>query len=165
VIMETKKPIKGGEFVVRETKCEDIFTPEDYSEEQKMIARMCLDFVRQEIGPKLDRLDAMEEGLMPSLLMKAGELGMLGMSIPPEYGGMGVDFATSILGTEYTGRGHSFSVAFGAHTGIGTLPILYYGTESQKQKFIPKLEGCVLLDRTRIRFRRKFWTNFSEIIG
>ncbi len=137
--MEAKKPMKGGEFVIRETSCDDIFTPEDYSEEQKMIARMCLDFVRQEIGPNLDKLDAMEDGLMQKMLDKAGELGMLGMSIPPEFGGMGVDFPTSILGTEYTGRGHSFSVAYGAHTGIGTLPILYYGSEAQKKKFIPKL--------------------------
>ena len=137
--MEAKKPIKGGEFIIRETACDDIFTPEDYNEEQKMIAQMCLDFVRQEIQPNLDRIDAMEEGLMQSLLDKAGELGMLGMSVPPEYGGMGVDFPTSILGTEYTGRGHSFSVAYGAHTGIGTLPTLYYGNDEQKKLHIPKL--------------------------
>lgn len=138
--METmKKPIKGGEFIIRQTSSEDIFTPEDYTEEQKMIARTCLDFVKTEVYPNLDRIDHMEEGLMVSLLNKAGELGMLGMSVPAEYGGMGVDFPTSLLATEYTGRGHSFSVAYGAHTGIGTLPILYYGNESQKQKYIPKL--------------------------
>lgn len=134
-----KQAIKGGEFIIRETDCNDIFTPEDYNEEQRMIAQMCLDFIRQEVEPNLDRIDAMEEGLMQSILEKAGELGMLGMSVPEEYGGMGVDFPTSMLGTEYTGRGHSFSVAYGAHTGIGTLPILYYGTEEQKQKYIPKL--------------------------
>ena len=137
--MEDKKTIKGGEFIIRETNCEDIFTPEDYSEEQRMIAQTCLDFIRQEIDPNLDRIDAMEEGLMPSLVEKAGELGMLGMSVPAEFGGMGVDFPTSMLATEYLGRGHSFSVAYGAHTGIGTLPILYYGTEEQKKKYIPKL--------------------------
>ena len=104
-----------------------------------MIARTCLDFIRQEIDPILDRIDGMEAGLMPSLIEKAGELGVLGMSVPEEYGGMGADFPTSILATEYLGRGHSFSVAYGAHTGIGTLPILYYGTEAQKQKYIPKL--------------------------
>lgn len=134
-----KKPIKGGEFIIRQTSSEDIFTPEDYTEEQKMIARTCLDFVKTEVFPNLDRIDHMEEGLMQKLLDKAGELGMLGMSVPVEYGGMGVDFPTSLLATEYTGRGHSFSVAYGAHTGIGTLPILYYGNEAQKQKYIPKL--------------------------
>ena len=111
----------------------------DYNEEQKMIAQTCLDFIRQEVDPNLDRIDSMEEGLMPTLVEKAGELGMLGMSVPMELSGMGVDFPTSILATEYLGRGHSFSVAYGAHTGIGTLPILYYGTEEQKQKYIPKL--------------------------
>ncbi|MFK8045117.1 MAG: acyl-CoA dehydrogenase family protein [Crocinitomicaceae bacterium] len=134
-----KEAIKGGEFIIRETECNDIFTPEDYTEEQGMIAQMCLDFIQQEVTPNLERIDAMEEGLMPSLLDKAGELGLLGMSVPQELGGMGMDFPTSLLGTEYTGRGHSFSVAYGAHTGIGTLPILYYGTEAQKAKYIPKL--------------------------
>lgn len=136
---DNKKPIKGGEFIIRETACENIFTPEDYTEEQRMIAQTCLDFIEAEIIPNLDKIDKMEEGLMPKLLDKAGELGMLGMSVPTELGGMGVDFPTSLLATEYTGRGHSFSVAYGAHTGIGTLPILYYGTEAQKQKYIPKL--------------------------
>ncbi len=137
--MEEKKAIVGGEFLIRDVACEEIFTPEDYTEEQRMIAQMCLDFIKQEVIPNLDRIDAMEEGLMPSLIDKAGELGMVGMSVPENYGGMGVDFPTSILATEYTGRGHSFSVAYGAHTGIGTLPTLYYGNEEQKQKFIPKL--------------------------
>ena len=137
--MEDKKPIKGGEFIIREMDCEAIFTPEDYTEEQRMIAQTCLDFIRQEIEPNLDRIDSMEKGLMPSLVEKAGELGMLGMSVPAEFGGMCVDFPTSMIATEYLGRGYSFSVAYGAHTGIGTLPILYYGTEEQKQKYIPKL--------------------------
>ncbi|WP_066759478.1 acyl-CoA dehydrogenase family protein [Crocinitomix algicola] len=137
--MEDKKTIKGGEFIIRETNFDAVFTPEDYNEEQRMIAQTCLDFIRQEIDPKIEEIDAMEEGLMPSLVEKAGELGMLGMSVPADLGGMGVDFPTSMLATEYLGRGNSFSVAYGAHTGIGTLPILYYGTEEQKQKFIPKL--------------------------
>lgn len=136
---EKNTPIKGAEFIIKETPCEAIHTPEDYTEEQRMIAQTCLDFIRQEIDPNLDRIDAMEEGLMPSLLEKAGELGMLGMSVPAEFGGMGVDFPTSVVATEYLGRGHSFSVAYGAHTGIGTLPILYYGTQAQKEKYIPRL--------------------------
>ncbi|MEX1192106.1 MAG: acyl-CoA dehydrogenase family protein [Brumimicrobium sp.] len=137
---ETKaKAIKGGEFIIRDTKPEDIFIPEEWNEEQKMIGSMCDDFISQEVIPHLDRIDKMEEGLMPSILDKAGELGMLGMSVPEDLGGMGVDFKTSLLATERLGKGYSFSVAYGAHTGIGTLPLLYYGNEEQKKKYIPKL--------------------------
>ena len=132
-------PIKGGEFIIRQTKPNEIFIPEEWNEEQQMIAQMCDDFIAQEIVPNIERIDKMEEGLMPSILDKAGELGMLGMSVPEELGGMGVDFKTSLLATERLGKGYSFSVAYGAHTGIGTLPILYYGTEEQKAKYIPKL--------------------------
>ncbi|MFN3916293.1 MAG: acyl-CoA dehydrogenase family protein [Flavobacteriales bacterium] len=134
-----EKPIKGGEFLVRETTAKDIFIPEEWTEEQQMIAQMCRDFINQEVTPIVDRIDSMEEGLMPSLLDKAGELGMLGLSVPEDLGGMGVDFKTSLLATESLGEGYSFSVAYGAHTGIGTLPILYYGNDAQKQKYIPKL--------------------------
>ncbi len=134
-----EKAIKGGEFIIRETKPENIFIPEEWNEEQKMIGSMCDDFIEKEVVPHLDRIDKMEDGLMPSILNKAGELGMLGMSVPEELGGMGVDFKTSLLATEKLGKGYSFSVAYGAHTGIGTLPLLYYGTEEQKGKYIPKL--------------------------
>ena len=133
------KAIKGGEFIIRQTQPEDIFTPEDFNEEQRMIAQMCDDFLDAEIAPNLDAIDAMTEGLMPSILEKAGELGLLGLTVPEDLGGMGIDFSTSLLATEYLGKGFSFSVAYGAHTGIGTLPILYYGNEEQKQKYIPKL--------------------------
>jgi len=132
-------PIKGGEFLIRKTSPSEIFIPEEWNEEQKMIAQMCDDFIAQEIEPNLDRIDKMEEGLMQSLMEKAGELGMLGMTVPEEFGGMGVDFKTSLLATEHLGKGYSFSVAYGAHTGIGTLPLLYYGNEEQKAKYIPKL--------------------------
>ncbi len=133
------KAIKGGEFIIRKTNPEDIFTPEDFNEEQRMIAQMCDDFLEAEIVPNLDAIDAMTEGLMPRILEKAGELGLLGLTVPEDLGGMGIDFSTSLLATEYLGKGFSFSVAYGAHTGIGTLPILYYGNEAQKQKYIPKL--------------------------
>lgn len=146
----TTKPITGGEFLIRETKAQDIFIPEEFNEEQQMMKKTCIDFVAQEITPKLDAIDHQEEGLMPSLLDKAAELGLLGISVPEEYGGLGMDFKTSMLVTEALGAGHSFSVAYGAQTGIGTLPILYYGTEEQKKKFIPKLmtgewKGCYCL--------------------
>lgn len=131
--------IKGGEFLIKETDPQDIFIAEDWNEEELMIADTCVDFIEKEITPKLDAIDSMEEGLMPSLLKKAGELGMLGISVPEIYGGFGKDFNTSMMSAEKTGQGHSFSVAISAHTGIGTLPILYYGSEEIKQKYVPKL--------------------------
>jgi alkylation response protein AidB-like acyl-CoA dehydrogenase len=134
-----KTAIKGGEFLIKETNPQDVFIPEEWTEEQLMIAQTCEDFLEQEVFPNLERIDSMEEGLMPSLLDKAGELGLLGISVPEEYGGFGKDFTTSMLATEVTGAGHSFAVALSAHTGIGTLPILYYGNAEQKQKYIPKL--------------------------
>ena len=135
----TKKPIKGGEFIIKDTAHSDIFIPENWTEEQRMIAQMCDDFISAEVLPHIDRIDNMEEGLMPSIMEKAGELGLLGMSVPENLGGLGVDFKTSLLATERLANGYSFSVAYGAHTGIGTLPLLYYGNEAQKAKYIPKL--------------------------
>lgn len=135
----TKKMIKGGEFIIRETAAEDIFIPEEFDEEQLMIKKTCDDFLASEVYPNLDRIDKMEEGLMPTLLEKAGALGLLAVSIPEEYGGFGKNFNTSMLVTDAVGPGHSFAVALSAHTGIGTLPILYYGNQEQKNKYIPKL--------------------------
>lgn len=135
----TKKAIKGGEFLIKKTNPADIFIPEEWSEEQQMILEMCKDFVEKEVSPNLERIDAMEEGLMPELLDKSGALGLLSISIPEQYGGMGKDFVSSMLVTEGLGGGHSFTVAHAAHTGIGTLPILYYGNDAQKEKYIPKL--------------------------
>jgi len=139
--METtdKKTIKGGEFLITETSYQDVFIPEEFDEEQQMIAQTCRDFLAAEIHPILDRIDSQEEGLMPSLMDKAGELGILGVSIPEEFGGFGKNFNTSMLVADVCGAGHSFAVALSAHTGIGTLPILYYGNEEQKAKYIPKL--------------------------
>lgn len=134
-----KNAIKGGEFLIRETEAHEIFIPEEWDEEQQMIAQTCKDFLETEVYPNLDRIDSLEEGLMPSILDKAGELGLLGISIPEEYGGFGKDFNTSMLTAEVTGAGFSVAVALSAHTGIGTLPILYYGNGEQKQKYIPKL--------------------------
>ncbi len=136
---ESVKAIKGGEFLIRETAADSIFIPEEWNEEQLMIAETCENFLAQQVTPNLNRIDAQEDGLMAHLVDEAGALGLLGISIPEEYGGFGKDFKTSMLVTEKLGAGHSFSVAFSAHSGIGTLPILYYGTEEQKQKYIPKL--------------------------
>ncbi len=134
-----KEAIKGGEFLIRESEAQDVFIPEEFSEEQQMMAQACRDFIEKEIDPHRDRIDTLEEGLMPDLLKKAGELGLLGISIPEAYGGLGMDFNTGMLMADVIGASGSFSTAYGAHTGIGTLPILYYGSEEQKQKYLPKL--------------------------
>ena len=137
---EKKEAVKGGEFLIKETDAATVFTPEDFTEEQNMIAQTCMDFLEHEIFPKLDEIDSMKNPeLMPSLLDKAGELGLMGTSVPERYGGFGMDFVSTMLVADALGSGHSFVVALSAHTGIGTLPILYYGNEEQKQKYIPKL--------------------------
>src|SRR5215831_8826214 len=136
---QQKSLLKGGEWLIKESTAFDTFIPEDYNEEQQMVKDMCASFLDAEILPVLDRIDKLEPGLMPSLVAKAGEQGLLGASIPEQYGGLGKDFITSTLVNEALGGGFSFSVAVSAHTGIGTLPILYFGTEAHKQKYIPKL--------------------------
>ncbi|HEY6502720.1 MAG TPA: acyl-CoA dehydrogenase family protein [Chitinophagaceae bacterium] len=136
---ETKKLLKGGEWLVKESSPYETFTAEDFVEEQRMIRDMCDQFLDAEVYPILDRIDNLEKGLMKSLLTKAGEQGLLSVAFPEEYGGLGKDFITATIVNEYLGAGHSFSVAIAAHTGIGTLPILYFGTPEQKQKYIPKL--------------------------
>lgn len=134
-----KTVLKGGEWLVKESSPFETFTPEQFTEEQLMVRDMCNQFLDTEIYPALDRIDDLEPGLMKSLVTKAGEQGLLAASFPEEYGGLGKDFVTSTIVNEYLGAGHSFSVAIAAHTGIGTLPILYFGTPEQKQKYIPKL--------------------------
>ena len=131
--------IKGGEWLIRESEAADCFIPENFQEEQLMVKEMCSSFLEAEVLPVIDRIDKLEPGLMPSLIVKAGEQGLLGASIPENLGGLGKDFITSTLVNEGLGGGFSFSVALAAHTGIGTLPILYFGTEAQKEKYIPKL--------------------------
>ncbi|WP_109695116.1 acyl-CoA dehydrogenase family protein [Chitinophaga deserti] len=137
--VNSKAALKGAEFLVKDASPADVFIPEDFSEEQLMIKEMAETFIAREVTPVIDRLDKLEEGLMPSLLDKAGEQGLLGAAFPEELGGLGKDFITATLINEALGAGHSFSVAMAAHTGIGSLPILYFGTEAQKQRFIPKL--------------------------
>lgn len=133
------KSLKGAEWLIHESNPVDIFIPEDFTEEQQMIMDMCQQYLDTEVLPVVDRMDKMEPGLMPTLMDKAGELGLLGVSIPEEYGGLGKPFIESMIVAEGLGGGYSFSVAMAAHTGIGTLPILYFGTQEQKQKYIPKL--------------------------
>ena len=136
---QNKNFLKGAEWLIKESAPSNTFIANEFDEEQKMIRDMCEQFLEAEVLPNLDRIDSLEPGLMPSLLTKAGEQGLLAAAFPEEYGGLGKDFITSTIINEYLGGGHSFSVAIAAHTGIGTLPILYFGTPEQKQKYIPKL--------------------------
>ncbi len=139
ITTKTEK-IKGGGFLIRETDAEEIFIPEEWSEEQRMIKQSCNDFIETEVYPRLDKLDSMEHpDLMPFLLKKTGQLGLLGTAIPEKYGGFYMDFNSNLLIAEGLGSSHSFIVAFSAHTGIGTTPILYFGNEEQKSKYLPKL--------------------------
>jgi alkylation response protein AidB-like acyl-CoA dehydrogenase len=131
--------LQGGEWIIKESNPYETFIPEDFNEEQTMVMDMCEQFLQTEILPNLERIDKMEAGLMPSLMEKAGEQGLLSTSFPEAYGGLGKDFITSTIVNQGLGGGFSFSVAVAAHTGIGSLPILYFGTEAQKLKYIPKL--------------------------
>ncbi len=140
-----KAVVKGGEFIIKPTDAQDVFTPADFSEEQRLMYQTCLDFVAQEVTPLLERLDNHEEGLMRGLMVKAGQQGLFGVSIPEQFGGLDMDFPTALRVTEGVGGGHSFPVAFAAHTGIAMLPILYFGTDAQKEKYLPGLTDGTLM--------------------
>jgi alkylation response protein AidB-like acyl-CoA dehydrogenase len=142
---EKSNLIKGGEFITKETPPETVYIPEDINEEQKMMIDTVNDFVEKEIWPRLDAIDNHEPELMEKLLKQSGELGLLGTFVPDEYEGLGQDFDTNTLISMAMGPSHSFGVAFAAHTGIGTLPILYYGTEEQKKKYLPGLASGEIL--------------------
>jgi alkylation response protein AidB-like acyl-CoA dehydrogenase len=143
--METRKLLKSGEFLVAETNPADIFIPEEFNEEQRMIAQTCHDFLETEVYPKMADLEKGDRELMKSILKKSGELGMMGVSIPEEFGGFGQSFVSQMLVAETTGAGYSFSVAYMAHCGIGTLPIMYYGNKDQRERYVAKLATGELL--------------------
>ena len=131
---------RGGQFLVKETKCENIFTPEDFSEEQVMMRDSVKEFVDKEIWPNKNRFEAKDYAFTEEVMKKAGDMGFLSVAVPEAYGGMGMGFVDTCLVCDYiSGATGSFSTAFGAHTGIGTMPITLYGTEEQKQKYVPKL--------------------------
>ncbi|KLT71438.1 MULTISPECIES: acyl-CoA dehydrogenase family protein [Flavobacterium] len=135
-----KNVTRGGQFLVKETKCEDVFTPEDFSEEQLMMRDSVKEFVDKELWAHKDRFEKKDYAYTESSMRKAGELGLLGVAVPEEYGGLGMGFVSTMLVCDYiSGATGSFSTAFGAHTGIGTMPITLYGTEEQKKKYVPKL--------------------------
>jgi len=133
--------VKGGGFLFNHSHFSEIFIPEEFNDEQKMMANATQDFIDKEVLPYVERIDALEEGLMTSILSKAGNLGLLGVNIPEQYGGLGMSFNTGMLIADIIASTGSFTTAFGAHTGIGTLPILYYGDETQKEKYLPKLSS------------------------
>ena len=137
---EKKELLRGGQFLVKATNCEDVFTPEDFTEEQKMMKEAVMEFNDREIIPHKARFEAKDYALTEELMRKAGELGFLGVSVPEAYGGLGMGFVSTMLTCDYISSGTgSFSTAFGAHTGIGTMPITLYGTEEQKAKYVPRL--------------------------
>ena len=136
---EHKRALKGGEFLIKDVDYTQVFIPEEFSEEQQMIAQSCRDFVEQRVLPNVEELDNHNFDLLVQLLKEAGEMGLLGISLPEEYEGFGQNFVTAMRATEEIGKGFSFAVAYSAHTGIGTLPILYFGNKEQKEKYLPKL--------------------------
>jgi hypothetical protein len=143
--------IKGGEFLIKDQEAKDIFIPEEFTEEQKMMASATTEFVEKELDPHRERFEKKDYKLTEDCMKKAGSLGLLGIAVPAEYGGMGMPFNTSVLICDkISGSNGSFSTAFGAHTGIGTLPILLYGDDAQREKYLPKLAtgewmGCYCL--------------------
>ena len=143
--MENGNVLKSGEFLVEEVNANDIFIPEEFNEEQLMIAQTIKDFLEAELYDNLDQIDEQDIELMKSILKKSGELGLMGISIPEVYGGFGQNFVTQMLAAENIGAGYSFSVAFMAHCGIGTLPIMYYGNEDQRQRYVTKLASGEML--------------------
>ncbi len=143
--MDKKEYLKSGEFLTREVEAKDVFVPEEFDEEQQMIAQTCKDFLEAEVYPNLDKLDQGDRELMKEILKKSGELGLMGISLPEEFGGFGQSFVTQMLAAETIGAGFSFSVAFMAHCGIGTLPIMYYGSNEQREKYVNRLATGELL--------------------
>ena len=131
--------LQGGEFLIKETKAENIFTPEDHTEDQKMVITMIKDFIKSRVAPNIDKIESLDIPLTVKLIEEMGELGILGIPIPEEYGGSQMDFVTNILLTELMSECRSFALSYGAHTSIGMLPILYFGTEEQKQKYLVPL--------------------------
>jgi len=139
---ETQKTelIRGGQFLVKETRCEDVFTPEDFNEEQKMMKDSVQEFIDREVWPKKAEFEKKNYALTEEVMRKAGELGFLGVAVPEEYEGLGMGFVSTMLVCDYiSGATGSLATAFGAHTGIGIMPIVLYGNEEQKKKYVPKL--------------------------
>ena len=138
--IEEKNITRGGEFNIKETACNNVFTPEDFNEEQVMMKQAVQDFIEKEVLPHKERFENKDYKLTEEVMKKAGDLGFLSVAVPVEYGGMGMGFVSTMLVCEtISGAVGSLSTAFGAHTGIGTMPIVLYGNEEQNKKYVPKL--------------------------
>src|SRR5207302_4607971 len=134
-----KSKILGGSFLLEERTPDEVFTPEDFSEQHQLIAQTAEEFATKEIVPNIDRIEHKEFAVTRELIKKASELGLTSVEIPEQYGGMELDKVSAAIISERLAKSGSFSVTFGGHSGIGTLPIVYFGTEQQKQKYLPKL--------------------------
>src|SRR5215470_19972003 len=130
---------KGGSFLIEETAAEDIFTPEDFSEEQTMIRDMTEQFVEEEVLPQVEKIEHKDWDVTVNLLKRCGELGLLGIEVPEQYGGENLDKVSAMIVAEKLARVASFGVSYGGHSGIGTLPIVYFGKEEHKRKYLPLL--------------------------
>ena len=156
-----KEYMKGGEFLIADQVASEIFTPEDFTEEQRMIGETTREFVDNEIWPQLPALEGHAWEIARELVKKGGDLGLLGATIPEEYGGLGLNQTTGVVIAEMIGRAGGFGTTFGAQTSIGLLPILYFGSEELKQRWIPpnhlgRDRHSLLPDRKRIGFRRSW---------
>src|SRR5207245_3294863 len=136
---DSARVARGGSWLIEPVGASPQFTGADFTQDDVLYAKTAEDFVRDEVLTRLEEIEAKEEGLMPALLRRAGELGLLMIDVPEHYGGLGLRKTTSMLVSERGALCASFSVSWGAHTGIGTLPLVYYGSEAQKQVFLPRL--------------------------
>ncbi|HKY04359.1 MAG TPA: acyl-CoA dehydrogenase family protein, partial [Blastocatellia bacterium] len=143
--VEEKRAIKGGSFILEDHDPKEVFTPEDISDEHRMIAQTAREFTEKEVLPRDEEIEAKNYDLTVELLKKAGELGLLSIDIPERFGGMGLDLLSSLVASEQMSGQASFSGSLGAHTTIGTLPIVYFGTEEQKAKYLPRLATAELV--------------------
>src|SRR5215831_20186494 len=144
-VIETRKVVKGGSFILEDHDASDVFTPDDLSDEHLMIAQTAREFTEKEILPLDAEIESKDYELTRALLKKAGELGLLSIDIPEKYGGAGLDLLSSLVASEAMSGQASFSGSLGAHTTIGTLPIVYFGTEEQKKKYLPKLATAEMI--------------------
>ena len=140
-VKEQLVPAAGGSFLIEKCGERSILTPEQFTDDQRMFYKTALDFLQREVLPRSRDIEAKKEGLVPSLLRKAADVGLLSIEVPEKYGGLGLDVATAMLVAEATSLHGSFSVSIGAHVGIGTLPIVYFGNEQQRAKYLPKLNS------------------------
>jgi alkylation response protein AidB-like acyl-CoA dehydrogenase len=144
-VAEERKVYAGGSFLIEERTPEEVFTPEDFTEEHRMIAETARDFIDNEVRPVTDRLEKHDWQLSRELIRKAAEIGMVGVNIPEEYGGLGLDQTSGAVVGEYLGRSASFATTLGAQSGIGLTPIIYFGTEEAKQKYLPRIASGELV--------------------